>query len=130
MSSLKKDLLSSDFIINPSTDVNKLYDQYHNTFSSLLDKHAPTINKKIDKPTPTTLYLPPNVDTIQKQLIMQKIIKKKLWKELKSLLHKNPASVLPEPNSSKCFADPFADFFINKITRIRSPFSNQGSYNP
>ena len=113
MSLLKKDLLSSDFIINPSTDVNELYDQYHNTLSSLLDKHAPAITKKIDKPTPkwfcddinkarrekrqaerlwrklktpftrshfeifvTTLYLPPNVDTIQKQLIMQKIIQK------------------------------------------------------
>ena len=49
---------------------------------------------------------------------------KKLWKDLKNILHKNPVSILPESSSLKCLADSFAKFFANKITHIRSSFSN------
>ncbi len=47
---------------------------------------------------------------------------KKMWKSLNSVLHRKPVSVLPDGASNQSLADKFADFFVDKITRIRDAF--------
>ena len=49
---------------------------------------------------------------------------KKLWKELNNVLHRKPEMVLPDSHDPKSLANEFCSFFENKITRIRSGFSN------
>ena len=49
---------------------------------------------------------------------------KKLWTELKKILHRTPVSVLPDHVSEKSLADSFSDFFISKISRIRDLFKD------
>ena len=46
-SKLKADLTSSDLIVNPATTANELYTQYHETLTSLLEKHAPMKTRKV-----------------------------------------------------------------------------------
>ena len=50
---------------------------------------------------------------------------KKLWKELNTILHKKPETVLPEGKDDKSLANMFGSFFTDKITRIRNSFNNQ-----
>ena len=38
---LKTDLLASDLLNNPSKEADTLYEQYHTTLSTLIDKHTP-----------------------------------------------------------------------------------------
>ena len=42
---MKTDLIASDLINNPSKDANTLYEQYHSTLTTLIDKHAPLHTK-------------------------------------------------------------------------------------
>ena len=42
---MKIDLIASDLINNPSKDADTLYEQYHTTLTTLIDKHAPLHNK-------------------------------------------------------------------------------------
>ncbi len=49
---LQSDLLESDLIQHPSDNIDQLYDQYHDTLSSLLDKHAPIKSKTFSKSKP------------------------------------------------------------------------------
>ena len=46
---LKTDLHTSGLLNNPSQEAETLYEQYHTTFSTLIDKHAPphTKNTKV-----------------------------------------------------------------------------------
>lgn len=46
MDSLKRDLASSELLLNPSlSSSGELYDQYHTVLTSILDRHAPVCNK-------------------------------------------------------------------------------------
>lgn len=50
--SLRRDLVSSDLLVKPSsTSCSDLYDQYHHTLVSLLDKYAPLCSKKVARQT-------------------------------------------------------------------------------
>ena len=42
---LKTDLLASELLNNPSKEADTLYEQYHTTLSTLIDKHAPPHTK-------------------------------------------------------------------------------------
>ena len=42
---MKTDLIASDLINNPSKDADTLYEQYHSTLTTLIDKHAPLHTK-------------------------------------------------------------------------------------
>ena len=42
---MKTDLIASDLINNPSKDVDTLYEQYHSTLTTFIDKHAPLHTK-------------------------------------------------------------------------------------
>ena len=42
---MKTDLTASDLINNPSKDADTLYEQYHTTLTTLIDKHAPLHTK-------------------------------------------------------------------------------------
>ena len=48
------DIVKSEHIINPKTDLSQLCEQYHNTLKTLLDKHAPvrSTSIKIKLPEP------------------------------------------------------------------------------
>ena len=41
VTSFKQDLLNSDLIANPKTNVTDLYNQYHSVLSDLVNHHAP-----------------------------------------------------------------------------------------
>ena len=45
VSLFKNDLAKSDLLLSPCSDSSSLYDQYHSTLSSLIDKHAPLKTK-------------------------------------------------------------------------------------
>ena len=47
---------------------------------------------------------------------------KKLWKSINNILHRFPASSLPENLSVKTICEKFTNFFVDKITIIRSKF--------
>ena len=49
---------------------------------------------------------------------------KKLWKSLNNILHRFPAPSLPENISLKTICEKFSNFFLDKITIIRSKFSD------
>ncbi len=53
---------------------------------------------------------------------------KKLWKTLNTILHRKHESVLPEHSSAKSLADRFADFFIEKISKIQATFSSNETF--
>ena len=42
---IKTDLIASDLINNPSKNADTLYEQYHSTLTTLIDKHAPLHTK-------------------------------------------------------------------------------------
>ena len=42
---MKTDLIASDLINNPSKEADTLYEQYHTTLTTLIDKHAPLHTK-------------------------------------------------------------------------------------
>ena len=42
---LKTDLLTSELLNNPSKEADTLYEQYHTTLSTLIDKYAPPHTK-------------------------------------------------------------------------------------
>ena len=54
---------------------------------------------------------------------------KKLWQELRKVLHRSHGTTLPTYESSKSLADHFASFFSNKIMTICESFSTSESYN-
>ena len=43
----QRDILSSSLVLDSDNDCNILADMYHNTFSRLLNKHAPLISKTV-----------------------------------------------------------------------------------
>ena len=47
---------------------------------------------------------------------------KKLWKSVNNILHRFPAPSLPENLSLKTICEKFSNFFVDKITIIRSKF--------
>ena len=47
---------------------------------------------------------------------------KKLWKYINNILHRFPAPSLPENLSLKTICEKFSNFFVDKITIIRSKF--------
>ena len=47
---------------------------------------------------------------------------KKLWKSINNILHRFPAPSLPENLSLKTICEKFSNFFVDKITIIRSKF--------
>ena len=47
---------------------------------------------------------------------------KKLWKSINNILHRFPAPSLPENVSLKTIGEKFSNFFVDKITIIRSKF--------
>ena len=75
---LKKELVLSDLIANPSNDIEELYNQYHNTLSTLLDKHAPPITKSSNHPTPKWF----NTDISKAR--SQKRQAERLWRKYKT----------------------------------------------
>ena len=44
---MRKDLLSSELIIDLKNNSDALYSQYHSTLTTLIDKHAPSITKHV-----------------------------------------------------------------------------------
>ncbi len=74
-----EDLKDSDLIKNPKSNASELYDQYHNTLSSLVDKHAPS--RQI-----TCSARPPN-PWVTREAMDAKRMKRKLercWRRTKS----------------------------------------------
>jgi hypothetical protein len=49
---MKHDLQNTAFVMSPSDNVSDLYDQYINSLSSVLEKHAPLKTKCLSQPTP------------------------------------------------------------------------------
>ena len=54
---------------------------------------------------------------------------KTLYKISKSLTSDISENTLPETTSYKELADIFANFFVNKVTKIRSEFQHEENYN-
>ena len=50
---------------------------------------------------------------------------RRLWDTINNILHRTPASALPESNNVKSLCDHFAKYFCDKIRTIRANFSNQ-----
>ena len=50
---------------------------------------------------------------------------RRLWDTINNILHRAPASALPESNNVKSLCDHFAKYFSDKIRTIRANFSNQ-----
>ena len=49
----KNDLLNTEFIKSPASDVEHLYHQYDTSLRSVLDQHAPVVTKTLSKPAPS-----------------------------------------------------------------------------
>ena len=47
MEAMRKDLLSSELIVDPKNNSDALYSQYHSTLTTLIDKHVPSITKHV-----------------------------------------------------------------------------------
>ena len=54
---------------------------------------------------------------------------KTLYKRTKSLTSDISENTLPEKTSHKELADIFADFFVNKVTKIQPQFQHEENYN-
>ena len=54
---------------------------------------------------------------------------KTLYKITKSLTSDISENTLPKTTSHKELADIFANFFVNKVTKIRSEFQHKENYN-
>jgi len=46
------DIQNTEFVKTPASNIDDLYNQYHHSLSSILDKHAPTTTKILRKPAP------------------------------------------------------------------------------
>ena len=53
---------------------------------------------------------------------------KKLWKSTNNTLHRFPAPSLPENLSIKTIFEKFPNFFVDKITIIRSKFPDDNEH--
>ena len=54
---------------------------------------------------------------------------KKMWKSLNSVLHRGPRTVLPDRSCDLGLAEKFSEFFVNKISKIRTAFPVASSPN-
>lgn len=55
---IKCDLHNTAFVVSPSDNASDLYEQYINSLSSILEKHAPLKTKCLSKPTPVWITQP------------------------------------------------------------------------
>ncbi len=52
---------------------------------------------------------------------------KKLWKNLNTVMHRTPISILPDDPSDSALADKFGNYFIDKIKNIRALFPDSSA---
>ena len=50
MANFTNDLIKTNLICSPASDIDELFDQYNNCLTSVLDNHGPKICKRLNKP--------------------------------------------------------------------------------
>ena len=158
MDTLRNDLSNCSFVACPGDTAKKLYDQYTNDLSNLLDKHAPEVTRCLAKePAKWLSDTYKNASGVKRKLLLtvqscaNKLpgvihlpIKTKphitellLMKTVMTLKNYGKFCVLPYIVSltrfchqivHKKLAEQFATFFTNKIAKIRESFSSSSSF--
>ena len=112
---LKHDLLSSPLITNPEVNSTDLYQQYHETLSALLDKHAPPHKKTLSNhKNSTTKWLNENILSARQS----KRLAERRWR-------KNPTPVNRSifrrqiNYCNKIIADAKNKFYTNSINSVK-----------
>ena len=84
MEAMRKDLLSSELIVDPQNNSDALYSQYHSTLTSLIDKHAPSITKHV-----RSKYIPGWVNDSVIAAKETKCLFERLWRKNKSSFNRS-----------------------------------------
>ena len=81
---LKTDLLTSELLNNPSKEADTLYEQYHTTLSTLIDKHAPPHTKHTK-----VKYIPGWVNETVIAAKETKCLFERIWRRNKSTFNRS-----------------------------------------
>ena len=84
MEAMRKDLLSSELIVDPKNNSDALYSQYHSTLTTLIDKHAPSITKHV-----RSKYIPRWVNDSVIAAKETKRLFERLWRKNKSSFNRS-----------------------------------------
>ena len=145
INSLNDDLANSYLLIKPKSTLFKLVNQYNETLSKLLDKHAPKQTKivQVRPPSPWMSndkivakrhrrYLerrtlsPTDRSRYTKQpdyythfITINSKNPRQMWKSVNTILHRQKLKALPEHSSLDTLCSSFSKYFTDKIARIR-----------
>ena len=84
MEAMRKDLLSSELIVDPKNNSDALYSQDHSTLTTLIDKHAPFITKHV-----RSKYIPGWVNDSVIAAKETKCLFERLWRKNKSSFNRS-----------------------------------------
>ena len=84
MEAMRKDLLSSELIVDPKNNSDALYSQYHSTLTTLIDKHAPSVTKHV-----RSKYIPGWVNDSVIAAKETKRLFERLWRKNKSSFNRS-----------------------------------------
>ena len=95
-------------------------DFYHINISAWFLTYFPSTDNGVDYPNNFLLYFSEYYTT----LVSSKDDSKGVWQALNAILHREKVSILPDV-PAEILSDQFADYFIEKINKIRSVFPDQ-----